>query len=339
MKKNNNLFSSTYQPKNKLIRSSLKVINYTDEELISLYKDLSKRINYERLNKINIKKEIITSSKKTYKYYFPKEIGGPDDYLGSTKLYYELNKIGLTVQIYYDLLILKINSPSDRPKCEICGKPVEFLNANVGYRTMCSLKCSTAKSNNGPRKPMNKYTMTDKERKRRSDYMRTRVVTKETRQKMSKSAINRIKRDKKHFENLIYSSRNSLKILKYKGIISKKTPKKSNTEFLCLSSYESHFLDVCDKNKFVKNIMLPEKIDYKFNGNDKVYIPDFKIELIEGTILIIEIKPYKFLNDPMVISKRIYGKKFCKEKGYKYITLSEKDIFKKSFLNFYDYII
>ena len=50
MKKNNNLFSSTYQPKNKLIRSSLKVINYTDEELISLYKDLSKRINYERLN-------------------------------------------------------------------------------------------------------------------------------------------------------------------------------------------------------------------------------------------------------------------------------------------------
>lgn len=159
MKKNNNLFSSTYQPKNKLIRSSLKVINYTDEELISLYKDLSKRINYERLNKINIKKEIITSSKKTYKYYFPKEIGGPDDYLGSTKLYYELNKIGLTVQIYYDLLILKINSPSDRPKCEICGKPVEFLNANVGYRTMCSLKCSTAKSNNGPRKPMNKYTM------------------------------------------------------------------------------------------------------------------------------------------------------------------------------------
>ena len=54
MKKNNNLFSSTYQPKNKLIRSSLKVINYTDEELISLYKDLSKRINYERLNKINI---------------------------------------------------------------------------------------------------------------------------------------------------------------------------------------------------------------------------------------------------------------------------------------------
>ena len=156
---------------------------------------------------------------------------------------------------------------------------------------------------------------------------------------MSKSAINRIKRDKKHFENLIYSSRNSLKILKYKGIISKKTPKKSNTEFLCLSSYESHFLDVCDKNKFVKNIMLPEKIDYKFNGNDKVYIPDFKIELIDGTILIIEIKPYKFLNDPMVISKRIYGKKFCKEKGYKYITLSEKDIFKKSFLNFYDYII
>ena len=70
-----------------------------------------------------------------------------------------------------------------------------------------------------------------------------------------------------------------------------------------------------------------------------VYIPDFKIELIDGTILIIEIKPYKFLNDPMVISKRIYGKKFCKEKGYKYITLSEKDIFKKSFLNFYDYII
>ena len=92
MKKNNNLFSSTYQPKNKLIRSSLKVINYTDEELISLYKDLSKRINYERLNKINIKKEIITSSKKTYKYYFPKEIGGPVDYLGSTILYYELNK-------------------------------------------------------------------------------------------------------------------------------------------------------------------------------------------------------------------------------------------------------
>ena len=60
---------------------------------------------------------------------------------------------------------------------------------------------------------------------------------------------------------------------------------------------------------------------------------------LKSIILIIEIKPYKFLNDPMVISKRIYGKKFCKEKGYKYITLSEKDIFKKSFLNFYDYII
>jgi len=98
-------------------------------------------------------------------------------------------------------------------------------------------------------------------------------------------------------------------------------------------------MKLCDKNKQILRIdSIEESIPYNYDGKDHLYIPDLKLT-IENLIVIVEIKPAIFVNDSKVIAKRLAGKLYCRKNGYKYITLTEKDIFKKGFLNIYDYIV
>lgn len=61
--------------------------------------------------------------------------------------------LGISSQEYYDRWFLNITVPSDRPKCP-CGKLVQYIDANRGYRTFCCKSCS------------NKYESSDRRLKR-----------------------------------------------------------------------------------------------------------------------------------------------------------------------------
>lgn len=58
-----------------------------------------------------------------------------------------LDYCGLTMQEYYDLMLLHINSEEDRPKCKICGNPVSFKNVKNGYKKLCCKSCQVKYKN------------------------------------------------------------------------------------------------------------------------------------------------------------------------------------------------
>ena len=63
-----------------------------------------------------------------------------DKWVSSCSLGRELNKIGLTIQEWYDTNILEISSPDERPKCPICGKECRFISIPGGYSLTCKNK-------------------------------------------------------------------------------------------------------------------------------------------------------------------------------------------------------
>ena len=283
-KNGNKNWSNKNQPINRFPKK--KDINYTEIELINLYNKYSsfrKELDTDKDLTIYIGEKCDTA--RSLKYLLPKWISGEEDeYLGTKKLFYKLNDLGLTTQIYYDLVYLKLSSPLDRPLCKNCGKAVKFKTILSGYTKVCSLSCASVlgnKNNNSP--------TAGKRKGKRGDYK----------------------------------------------------PLKSDKVIRYLSTWELKFMKMCDLSKDILEIDTVESIPYVYSGKDHMYIPDFKLKLDTGFTVIIEIKPKNLINDPVVIAKRITAKKYCRKMGYKYITLTEIELFKriKGSFNIYDYVV
>lgn len=69
---------------------------------------------------------------------------GPDrnDHTNTAISYVLSRYCNKTYQEYYDRWIKGYTVPSQRPKCEICGNEVRFINADLGYRRYCCIACS-----------------------------------------------------------------------------------------------------------------------------------------------------------------------------------------------------
>lgn len=98
--------------------------------------------------------------------------------------------------------------------------------------------------------------------------------------------------------------------------------------FYFMSSWEESFLLEFDSDDDVVKIFNPEFLMYRhpYKPGDRMYIPDIGLELEDGTILIIEVKPLEYINDPVVVAKRDAGILYCKRNGYSYITLTENEL-------------
>jgi len=133
-----------------------------DEELLKLY---------ETYNFDNLMIQYESDSQGTLQWYYviPPELVLEDNYYSD---YNHVNKLdggivycrcagkfiklftGLTIQEYFDILVLHINDTDDRPRCANCGKFLEFKNISCGYgshhgwdfdsiHNFCSQKCNT----------------------------------------------------------------------------------------------------------------------------------------------------------------------------------------------------
>lgn len=108
-----------------------------------------------------------------------------------------------------------------------------------------------------------------------------------------------------------------------------KLDKYSNPKgFYFMSSWEKSFLLDFDADDNVVRIFNPEILMYEhpFKLEDRMYLPDIGLELEDKTILIIEVKPLEYINDPVVVAKRKAGISYCKRNGYSYITLTENEL-------------
>jgi predicted nuclease of restriction endonuclease-like RecB superfamily len=101
------------------------------------------------------------------------------------------------------------------------------------------------------------------------------------------------------------------------------------------SSWEMHFINKCDFIDYIVGIDSPSselmvRYNNPLDGKDHMYIPDFVLKLSNGVNAVIEIKPKCYCNDPVVISKKDAAIEFYNSLGYRYITLTEDDLFKNN---------
>ncbi len=328
----------------------------TENEIYKYYSSKNpnngKKIDFSQVIKIDngVKKILLPSwiSNSSKDSYYPIKI-----FAAKLKREYSI-----TSQIYYDIVILGLSSPKDRPKCP-CGNYTKFIGIFYGYRTYCNSECMYKfretnemfrTYNLGGKAKLGLHHSEETKRKisnSQKGKKKFHVVSEETRRKLSKAnkgrkitwkdkqreaALRRIEKDPERALINIKSKRGR------KGYYK---PNKSQKEMRYLSSWELKFMKMCDLSKDVVEIDSANAIPYTYSGKDRLYIPDFKLTLNNKQIIIVEIKPKNLVNDPIVIAKRITAKKYCRKNNFKYITLTEIELFKRIHGSFsiFDYIV
>ncbi len=77
-------------------------------------------------------------------------------------------------------------------------------------------------------------------------------------------------------------------------------------------------LDECGFIKEIKTQSLKVSFPAKFGPKTKTYIPDIQLLLKEGSIVIIEVKPFKEMINSTVLRKSKKLRQYCKEHNYGY---------------------
>lgn len=99
---------------------------------------------------------------------------------------------------------------------------------------------------------------------------------------------------------------------------------KMNKEVIYRSSYELAYYKILDEDNTVKNWEAEcIRIPYLFEGKMHTYFPDL---LINGNE-IHEIKPVNLIKHPKNIAKQEAAEKFCLDRNWKYVYITEEDIF------------
>lgn len=134
--KNGKRCSSTIRKRN--IESRTKYVK--DNEESQFLNFVNKNPNKGKRYK---KEEYYDSSSKSY-ILFGWIIGKTYDIkIGKSSINETLLKLGYNFQIYYDVIILGLESINDRPKCIICGNPCMFFSKGHTYKYLrvCSEEC------------------------------------------------------------------------------------------------------------------------------------------------------------------------------------------------------
>lgn len=258
-----------------------------------------------------------------------------------------------SVQEYYDIVVLELKSPSERPKCEWClTEDAKFHDLLRGYSRFCcrSHLCAYIAKHK---------VQSDEERTKRSESLRK--AHKETpdnwkgwyqsevaRKSMSKSRSGKPKSES-HRANLqkaaVERYRRMPDLMPNYGNSKKGhyTPIKSNgEEIYYLSSWELKFMKYCDESDYIASINSCKDHFVPYikptDGLEHTYYPDFYLTLSDGKEVIVEIKPINLLYDEVVVAKRSAANKLFSEADIIYITLTEDEVLNEDF-NLEEFII
>lgn len=105
---------------------------------------------------------------------------------------------------------------------------------------------------------------------------------------------------------------------------------KANKLLKSRSGWEYAYFQYLDNNQDVKSYEYESlKIPYlsnKKSGKIRNYIPDFIITYIDGTVLIVEIKPKRFLEKLQIKKKLIAAKEYAEKNKIQFKVLTEDDL-------------
>lgn len=95
----------------------------------------------------------------------------------------------------------------------------------------------------------------------------------------------------------------------------------------CESSLERDYVRLADFDpKVVDIIYQPLVINYLYKNRKRKYYPDFKVIKKDGTVLIIEVKPFSKINKPENVVKFLVGKLYCEKFGWDFHVVTENEI-------------
>ena len=103
---------------------------------------------------------------------------------------------------------------------------------------------------------------------------------------------------------------------------------KTVAEIWCRSGLEKYFLREATKLDCIELIESAEylRIPYMLEDKKHVYLPDFKLLLKSGEILIVEVKGSFFSKMADAEPKRNVLEIFCKEQGWSCVSITEKEV-------------
>lgn len=93
------------------------------------------------------------------------------------------------------------------------------------------------------------------------------------------------------------------------------------------STYETRYSLILDQDpNVVKFTYEPFKIKYKYGGRSRNYIPDFLVEYLDGSLVIVEVKPQKLVGKARNKAKIRAGKTYGINCGMSFAVITEKDL-------------
>lgn len=290
-----------------------------------------------------------------------------DEYVSNRLIGGKLRSINpnFTLQLYIDAILLGITDISQRPKCPICGNPLEWegkfrRDTSNGYKGADTSECMNQIRINNCMKANEtganlneawKSKITSKEYKENMSRIKKGTIFSDSHKKKIGSAIknwrDNTEEGKAHVK-LLADMASQRGINRALGTISSDLNRFGgkykvgiyhsdiyNADFWHDSSWEKDFICYMEKFSIRKDVSVFEKskhtISYKRSTDNGIhrYLPDFYIEFKNGLKVVIEIKPANIIkNDRVVTDKRIAAKKYFRKLGIKYVILSEKDLYR-----------
>jgi len=302
------------------------------------------------------------SSNNGVYYLLPEWVtNSPDKWVSSCTIWKSLEYYGMTTQNYYDIVVLGLKSPDDRPKCHRpeCGNFVEFINISSGYRKFCSISCnskylistnedfvksfvySSLGKKESPEAKKNRVEGITRAHKENPDNWKGWHQPESARKSMSEKRSGKPK-SKSHKANLKKSA-----IKRYRRMPdlmptygnSKKghyTPEKSNGEDIYyLSSWELKFMEYCDSKEYIVSVNSCRDLLVPYikptDNEEHTYRPDFHLVLEDGRDIVVEVKPKGLVYDDIVVAKREAAIKLFSDANIIYITLTEDEVLDEKF--------
>lgn len=277
-----------------------------------------------------------------------------DVYVDCAQVSKKINKFGIingvTIQLYYDFLILRIKSIEERPKCSVCRENYcKFRSFKEGYKLTCGDSCILS---------IRKDIMN-----RNHEVLKNKPVSEETKRKLSlarkgkspsRNAIEKARQwhleyskteegkefykklgelnSKRNIESIISGKFNSTKSGNSRYKKGSYYSPGLNKKFHFDSSWELDFLKYLEndlRKGYIKTFgRCVRYFKYKdISGKIRRYVPDFYIKLDTGLEIIVEIKPYDVSISELVLLKKFSAKKSLKGTGIKYLIITERDLY------------
>lgn len=240
-------------------------------------------------------------------------------------------KIGVSVQILYDIVQLGIKNILARPKCPICGKERKFSIFSRGYSATCGdSKCISKNAEQEVRNLWNKEEYRATQINTKKEWMNKPEYTEFFRKRALAQWSNVDYREKQVESHIEYCKNNPDKVLSGQhGVI--ESPKSLNSSMAFDSGWEKDFIEFCNQNEDIISINRANiAIPYEFEGISRNYFPDFEVILKTGEKLLIEIKcDWLLEKDDKTSYKLEAAKEFVKTSSLyiDFLVFVEKDLY------------